>query len=99
MSLIKNYPKIDGDREYYVRHPIMVTKENRDKMMNRPKPGTWVAVDVLESGFKYLLSPMPHKTEETCQSACDAENRICGFSKKEAVFIITVSMSFAYTPD
>lgn len=80
---IPDYPKTEGERTYYVKHPV------------QKKNGKWVGASVAKSGY-YSVERDPslveHGTEESCQLACDFHNSFHGWDKDTANYIVSCSM-------
>lgn len=88
---MENYPKIEGQKKYYVRYPVQVTEEISKRFSYPIEVGKWIAVDVLESGYQHLIAPNP-MSEELCEAACDSHNSYHGWTLEEADKIISKSM-------
>ena len=89
---IPNYPKIEGDRKLYVRYPVLLTSADLHKFPIHVKPGKWVAANVLPGGYEHLVAPCQFDTFDECKKACDATNKLHGFTKVEMADIVEQSM-------
>ncbi len=90
---IPNYPKKDGDRLRYVRYPVQVNEAYNAKSPLQIPLDKWVAVDVLQEGYRPLLSPNPFESFEKCKKACDVSNRVVGFTEEECINVVAQSMA------
>lgn len=87
-QLIENYPKIDGHRKHFVKHPVQT------------EDGKWYGAKVfipeeggnMGSYSKWLPGDNLFDNEEECQQACDIHNKWCGWDDEEIEFIISKSM-------
>lgn len=91
-TINKQYPIIDEDRKHYVRTPVQITDSVLGKFPIILTPGKWMAVDVVENGFSYLIAPAQFDTEQECQTCCDIHNRHHGWTEDEAAQIIRASI-------
>jgi hypothetical protein len=99
MQTIPNYPIIDGHRKHYVRTPVKLDEtilkryqELGVDYITRADLGNFIAVNVLENGYKPVPTPVVFPTEARCQKSCDIHNDFHGWSKADVYQIIYASM-------
>ena len=100
------YPKMDCIPRF-VRMPQIFTAEDAEYIKDNLETDAdvnipvdkWIAVEVHREGYSFLKHPVLFDDEESCQRACDAHNRMFGWSEEEANDIISMSMGLKEWPD
>lgn len=81
-QVLQAYPRTIAGKPRYVRYPTIIN-------------GKFVAVDVqLPTGYNELVSATEFESEEACETACDASNRLF-FSDAEAINVVYISFKNA----
>ncbi|MCE7039168.1 hypothetical protein [Dyadobacter sp. CY312] len=100
MKKIRNYPRLDGGQYRYVKYPIQITesillsaKEQKLPVGKKMKIGQWMAVDVLEEGYRINPFAITTDSEDYCQKGCDIHNKYHGWTLKQVIKIIDISMN------
>jgi len=94
-QLLANYPIKDGHRKQFLKYPIQVTQEIKEKYpdeMALAKVGQFVSVKVARHGCFVVFGARPFDTFESCHRACLIHNYKLGFTSEETDAIVGYSM-------
>ncbi|MEZ5017371.1 MAG: hypothetical protein R2800_09990 [Flavipsychrobacter sp.] len=80
-ELVKNYPLEENLKTYYVKYPVY-------------KDGLWYGANVLlPTGYDIPFNARVFTTKDDCKASCDMHNKFHWWTKKEALMIVSHSMS------